>query len=68
MCIRDSFITTSSTEGLPVSIQEAMAAGIPIIGTNVGGIPEMIDGNGVLLSANPSNKEVAEAILRIYYM
>lgn len=64
----DCFITTSSTEGLPVSIMEAMAAGIPVIGTNVGGIPEMIDGNGVLLSANPSSEEVAKAILRIYYM
>lgn len=62
----DLFITTSSTEGLPVSIQEALAYGIPIVGTNVGGIPEEIDGNGILLSAQPSVEEIAEAIDYIY--
>ena len=60
------FITTSSTEGLPVSIQEALSFGIPIIGTDVGGIDEEIDGNGILLSANPSPKEVADAVTEIY--
>ena len=35
------FITTSSTEGgCPVSIQEAVSYGIPVIGTAVGGVPE----------------------------
>lgn len=63
----DCFITTSSTEGIPVSIQEAMSVGIPVIGTAVGGIPEMIDGNGILLSADPDSQEIAEAICRIYY-
>lgn len=56
------FISTSSTEGGPVSIQEALCAAIPIIGTNVGGIPEMIDGNGILLSENPSVDEVVASI------
>ena len=58
----DCFITTSSSEGLPVSIQEALSYGIPIIGTNVGGIHEEIDGNGVLLSENPSAEEIRDAI------
>lgn len=58
----DCFITTSSTEGCPVSIQEAMSYGIPIIATAVGEIPDMILGNGILLSENPSPKEVEEAI------
>ncbi len=56
------FITTSSSEGLPVSIMEAESFGIPVIATDVGGISEMIDGNGVLLSPNPAVGEVAEAI------
>lgn len=63
----DCFITTSSTEGgCPVSMQEAMSYGIPVIGTDVGGITEMIAGNGILLSADPGADEVAEAICRIY--
>ena len=56
------FITTSSTEGLPVSIMEAESFGIPVIATDVGGISEMVDGNGVLLSSNPTVDEVADAI------
>lgn len=61
------FITTSSTEGgCPVSITEAMSASVPVIGTGVGGISEMIDGNGILLSENPTIEEVEEAIRKIY--
>lgn len=62
----DVFVTVSSSEGLPVSIQEAMAYGIPIIGTDVGGISEEIDGNGILLPRNPSKEEVANAIRKMY--
>lgn len=62
------FITVSETEGSPVSMQEALAFGMPIIGTDVGGISEMIDGNGYLLPSNPSAEEVAQAIKNIYYM
>lgn len=62
----DCFITTSATEGgCPVSIQEAMAYGVPIIGTDVGGITEMIAGNGILLSADPDGEEVASAVCRL---
>lgn len=61
-CI-DAMITISASEGgCPVSIQEAMAYGVPIIGTSVGGITEMIKGNGVLLSENPSKREIITAI------
>lgn len=61
----DAFVTTSSSEGCPVSVQEAMAYGIPIIGTAVGDIPYMIRGNGILLSSDPSVKEVQSAIEKI---
>ena len=57
-----SFITTSQSEGCPVSVQEAMSFGLPIIATAVGEIPLMVDGNGILLSKNPSPEEVADAI------
>jgi glycosyltransferase involved in cell wall biosynthesis len=44
------FITTSKSEGLPVTIQEAISFGVPILATNVGGISEIVnDITGVLL-------------------
>ena len=58
----DCFITTSSSEGCPVSIQEALSYGIPVIGTDVGEIKYMTDGNGALLPTNPKPEDVAEAI------
>lgn len=62
----DCFITTSSTEGgSPVSIMEAMAAGVPVIGTEVGDIPVMIQENGILLDRDPTKERVAEAIKTI---
>lgn len=60
----DAFITASASEGgRPVSIQEAQSCGIPVIGTNVGGIPEIINSSvGILVKANPSPEEIADAI------
>lgn len=59
----DCFITTSSTEGgCPVSAQEAMKFGIPMIGTAVGGVTEMIQDNGILLPADPTAEDVAAAV------
>ena len=39
----DLFVTSSLEENLPNTIMEAMSCGIPCVGFNVGGIPEMID-------------------------
>lgn len=62
----DCFITASRSEGgCPVSIQEAMAYGIPVIGTDVGGITEMIQGNGILLSCDPDAEEIKDAVMRM---
>ena len=59
----DCFIHTSEIEGgAPVSIMEAESAGIPIIATDVGGVREMIQNNGILLSSNPTVDEIANAI------
>lgn len=53
----DIFILPSYTEGLPISILEAMSYKLPVISTPVGGIPEVIeDGkNGILFT--PGDKE-----------
>jgi glycosyltransferase involved in cell wall biosynthesis len=60
----DLFMQMSQSEGgSPVSIQEAISCGIPVIATRVGGIPEIVsDKNGLLLSENPSIQEIANAI------
>lgn len=63
-----AFITTSMSEGAPVSIMEAMSMGIPIIATAVGDIPNMLNENGILLPENPSAREVAEAIDKVAYL
>ena len=59
----DLFINLSSSEGIPVSIMEAMSVGIPVIATDVGGTSEIVNSkNGFLLSANPKPEGVAQVI------
>jgi glycosyltransferase involved in cell wall biosynthesis len=50
----NGFILTSYDEGLPIAIIEALRLGLPIISTNVGGIPEMVVDkyNGFLIEPN----------------
>lgn len=61
----NAFILPSYTEGLPVSILEAMSYGLPILSTPVGGIPEVVnESNGILFE--PGNKnEIYDSILKL---
>ena len=56
------YILMSNNEGLPISIIEAMRAGLPIISTKVSGIPELVNvgENGFLL--NPDSKELTDLL------
>ncbi len=57
----DIFILPSVKEGFPYVILEAMSAGIPIIASEVGGIPEILKNVGALIP--PKNPEaIAEAV------
>lgn len=49
----DFMVMFSNYENAPVVISEALAVGIPVVATNVGGIPEMIDDrSGIILPVN----------------
>lgn len=48
----DTFVLSSLVEGLGVVLLEAMVAKIPIIGTEAGGIPEVLDSVGILVPSN----------------
>jgi glycosyltransferase involved in cell wall biosynthesis len=59
----DLFLNVSESEGLPVSIMEALSFGIPVIATNVGGTKELIDDNvGKLLPSDISSEELSKHI------
>lgn len=65
----DVFINVSASEGVPVSVMEAMSCHIPVIAPNIGGIKDMIIDkyNGVLLSEDPDINEIAAGLGKIEY-
>lgn len=59
------FIHLSETEGLPVSIMEAISFGVPIIATDVGGVREIVVADtGILLEKNFDIEEAREILLK----
>jgi colanic acid/amylovoran biosynthesis glycosyltransferase len=59
----DLFINTSRSEGVPVSIMEALSVGLPVIATDAGGTKEIVDDSvGQLLKIDFQISELKEAI------
>jgi glycosyltransferase involved in cell wall biosynthesis len=62
----DIFVYPSYDEGMPMAIVEAMASGLPIVASRVGGLPDLVqDGvNGLLVDAGDPD-QIVDAISRI---
>lgn len=64
LCAENIYILMSNNEGLPISILEAMRAGLPVISTKIAGIPEVVnETNGILI--NPNVEELLEVLNRL---
>ena len=63
--VSDLYVQCSHREAMPLSVLEAMAAGMPIVSTDVGGLSDVVQDNGILV---PDNDEDAlyRAIEKIY--
>ena len=58
----DAYILPSYAEGVPISILEAMSYSLPIISTNVGGVPSIVnDSNGILIP--PADKKAMKSAI-----
>lgn len=66
MAAADLLLLTSSSEGVPQAVTQALGLGVPVVATSVGGVPELIlhEETGLLVPAeNP--QATADALLRI---
>ncbi len=62
----DIFINTTNADNTPVSVIEAMALGLPVVSTNVGGIPYLLEQEKTGLMVAPGDTEgMCEAIVRL---
>lgn len=53
----DLFINTTNFDNMPVSVMEAMALGLPLVSTNVGGVPYLIKHNNTGLLVSPNDEQ-----------
>ena len=61
----DIFCLSSDYEGLPMTLIEAMASALPILSTEVGGIPDMLKDEKTALLTAPDASALAEAMIRL---
>jgi len=58
----DVFALSSRTEGIPLVLFEAMAAGVPVVAARVGGVPEVLGDGDALLVDSDNPAALAEAL------
>lgn len=62
----DIFINTTNFDNLPVSVIEGMALGLPVVSTNVGGLPHLVHNNENGILVNPNDETAfTEAIEKL---
>lgn len=58
----DAFVLSSRTEGTPITLLEAMNAGVPIVATSVGGVPDVVSSSHALLVPPEQPTMIAQAL------
>ncbi len=61
----DAFVLSSRTEGTPIALLEAMHAGVPIVATRVGGVPDVVDSSSAILVHSERPQQIAEALAQV---
>jgi glycosyltransferase involved in cell wall biosynthesis len=61
----DVFVLSSRTEGTPIVLLEAMAAGVPVVATRVGGVPDVLDAEAAVLVPPDDPAALATAIRQV---
>lgn len=64
LSVANLFLLTSISEGIPLTLIESMAAGVPIVSTDVGGVREVVDdGRTGILAPSGNDQSLADALL-----